>query len=34
MAARKMLPDALDESLSARPEKAELASAVKFTGGG
>jgi hypothetical protein len=34
MAARKMLPDALDESLTARPEKAELASAVKFTGGG
>jgi len=34
MAARKMLPDALDESLSARPEKAELAKAVEFTGGG
>jgi hypothetical protein len=34
MAARKMLPDALDESLTARPEKAELARAVKFTGGG
>jgi len=33
MAARKMLPDALDESLSARPELAELARAVKFTGG-
>jgi hypothetical protein len=34
MAARKMLPDALDESLSARPELAELARAVQFTGGG
>jgi len=34
MAARKMLPDALDESLTARPEKAELAQAVKFKGGG
>ena len=34
MEARKMLPDALDESLSARPEKAELAKAVRFTGGG
>ena len=34
MAARKMLPDALDESLSARPEVEELAKAVKFEGGG
>ena len=34
MAARKMLPDALDESLSARPELAELAKAVTFKGGG
>lgn len=30
MAARKMLGDALDESLSARPELAELAEAVTF----
>ena len=34
MAARKMLADALDESLSARPEAEELAKAAKFTGGG
>jgi len=34
MAARKMLPDALDESLSARPELAELAKAVSFKAGG
>jgi hypothetical protein len=34
MAARKMLPDALDESLSARPEVEELAKAVHFEGGG
>jgi hypothetical protein len=34
MAPRKMLPDALDESLSANPEADELARAVTFTGGG
>lgn len=34
MEARLMLADALDESLSARPEAAELAKAATFTTGG
>lgn len=33
MAKRKMLAEALDESLSARPESDQLAKAVKFTSG-